>query len=169
VTPTLNLNTGIETTDEHIDFVSHPSETKFILYPTRKKKTHLQAGSGLPFGGRPHAISRSRHKVHARLGRCGSFTLLELDDRVLTVLLLAFGGVEKLVEELELFTSKGAQPDRFVGFIGCNGRGSGAGRGTLRPMAVNGGPLSPKANGFSFGSSDGVLVIMGRCLGIDDS
>jgi hypothetical protein len=88
-------------------------------------------------------------------------------------LLLAFGGgveevVEEVVGEMELFTGIGAQPDRFVGFIGFNGRGRGAGRGTLRPMAVNGGPLSPKANGFSFGSSDGVLVIIAR-LGIEDS
>ena len=89
-----------------------------------RKRTHLHVGSGLPFGGRPHAILRSRQKVHARRGRRGSFTLLELDDQVLPVLLLAFGGgVEEVVGEVELFTGRGTQPDRFVGFNGRVGLG----------------------------------------------
>lgn len=79
--------------------------------------------------------------------------------------------VGEVVGAVGLFKGRGAQPEKFVELVGFNGIGSGAGRGTLRPMAVNGGPLSPKANGFSFGSSDGVLdlLVIIAHLGIEDS
>jgi hypothetical protein len=79
-----------------------------------RKRTHWHVGSRLPFGGGPHAILRSRQKMHARpQKRRGLFTLLELDDRVLPVLLLAFGGgvaSEEVVGEVELSMGRGAQP-----------------------------------------------------------
>ena len=48
------------------------------------KKAYLQVGSGLPGGGRPHEILRSRQKVQARLGFLNSFRVffpLEALDR----------------------------------------------------------------------------------------
>ena len=109
----------------------------------RKESTYLHVGSGLPVGGRPQASLRSRQKVQAKLGRCGSLTLL--DDRVLPAFLEAVfkGGM----------VSATAQPD---------GRGNvGAESGTaFLPIAVSGGPLKLKANGFSLTSHDGVALLV---------
>ena len=105
--------------------------------------------------------------MQAKLGRRGSFTLR--DDRALPVLLLPFvvgGGVEVevgllvggVVGMVVLFTGTDAQLDGLEFDVGYGGRGIGPGSGTFRPMAVNGGPLSPNANGFFVTSSDGVAL-----------
>jgi hypothetical protein len=70
--------------------------------------------------------------VQARLGRRGSFTLL--DDLVLVV---TFGAAA-------IFTT--AWPDETGGEA-------------FRPIDVNGGPFIPKAYGFFFVSSGGVGVL----------
>ena len=52
--------------------------------------------------------------------------------------------------------------DEFNG--GGRNTGSGIDMGNFRPMAVNGGPSSPRANGFVFVSTDGVLVLITASL-----
>jgi hypothetical protein len=129
-------------------------------------------GSGLSSGGRPHAILRSRQKVQARLGRRGSLILL--DDRVLPVLLAFGGGVAVGVgiedgtvvlvwtgmdaAEMEGYVEFDEYVDEFNG--GGRNTGNGIESGNFRPIAVNGGPSSPRANGFVFVSTDGVLVLI---------
>ena len=92
----------------------------------------MHVRSALPSGGRPHAILRSRQNVQARLGRRGSFTLR--DD-------FGLEGTGTAVVSTTVWSD-------------------GTGSGILRPIEVNGGPLSPKAYGFFLMSSDGVVQVL---------
>ena len=94
-------------------------------------------GSGLPFGGRPHATLRSRQKVQAKLGQRGSFTLrrLELDVQVdLDLDLGAFGAGAS--------TTIGFDGPAFSGILTV------VVSGNFRPMEVKGGPLRSKYEPF---------------------
>lgn len=113
-------------------------------------------GSGLPVGGRPHAILRSRQKVQAKLGRRGSLTLL--DDRVLPAFLEV--------------VFKGGMVSTTAQSGGSGNAGAESGT-TFLPIAVSGGPLKPKAYGFSLTSREGVALLVIAleisCFGIERS
>ena len=127
--------------DRRAHWLVHQSEKKKLELDLIEKETYLHVGSGLPFGGRPHAILRSRQKVQARLGRRGSFTLrLELDD------------VRVFDLDLDL-VSLGAGASSTTGMDGTTFGGilTVVGSGNFRPMEVKGGPLRSKACGLFLG------------------